>query len=295
MKKKQHFIPKFYLKQWITKEKDELLNIRYKKNNNINRKAPKSICYIENLYETKVYSVEEKPEINLIENILSRAENKFSLMINEFNKIILENIPDLKDKVKVNEKEFSYKILEEIESETEYFKIKNLKIIYDSKKIYPILNFCIFYISSYIVMQFFRQKSTFASTKDGAELYIEELKKSQVKYQFNENAEHQFINEILLSEINTRMCWKIFENYDFNFLYNEEGRFYTSDSPVYSKNKTNLVLNEKIYFPLNPYILVNLRKRKNNERKVKFLYIEKKYLKKYNDFQCNQAEEIVIL
>ena len=50
MKKKQHFIPKFYLKQWITKEKDELLNIRYKKNNNINRKTPKSICYIENLY-----------------------------------------------------------------------------------------------------------------------------------------------------------------------------------------------------------------------------------------------------
>ena len=55
------------------------------------------------------------------------------------------------------------------------------------------------------------------------------------------------------------------------------------------------MLNEKIYFPLNPYVLVNLRKRKNNERKVKFLYIEKKYLKKYNDFQCDQAEEIVIL
>lgn len=285
------------MKQWITKEKDELLNIRYKKNNNINRKAPKSICYIENLYETKVYSVEEKPEINLIENILSRAENKFSLMINEFNKIILENIPDLKDKVKVNEKEFSYKILEEIklESEIEYFKIDNSKIIYNLKKNYPILNFCIFYISSYIVMQFFRQKSTFTSTRDGAELYIKELKKSQVKYQFNENAEYQFTNEILLSRINTMMCWEIFENYDFNFLYNEEGRFYTSDSPVYSKNKTNLVLNEKIYFPLNPYVLANLRKRKNNERKVKFLYIEKKYLKKYNDFQCDQAEEIVIL
>jgi len=88
---------------------------------------------------------------------------------------------------------------------------------YNLKKNYPILNFCIFYISSYIVMQFFRQKSTFTSTRDGAELYIKELKKSQVKYQFNENAEYQFTNEILLSRINTMMCWEIFENYDFNF------------------------------------------------------------------------------
>ena len=140
------------MKQWITKEKDELLNIRYKKNNNINRKSSKSICHIENLYEIKVYPVEEKPKINLIENILSKvypveekpkinlienilssAESKFFSMINEFNKIILENTPDLKGKVKVNEKKFNYKILEEIklESEIEYFKIDNSKIIYN--------------------------------------------------------------------------------------------------------------------------------------------------------------------
>lgn len=121
------------MKQWITKEKDELLNIRYKKNNNINRKSSKSICHIENLYEIKVYPVEEKPKINLIENILSSAESKFFSMINEFNKIILENTPDLKGKVKVNEKKFNYKILEEIklESEIEYFKIDNSKIIYN--------------------------------------------------------------------------------------------------------------------------------------------------------------------
>lgn len=259
MTKNQHYVPRFYLKNFANSCKClYAYNIKDKR---IISTTPESICLENNLYETELKDANEKMGKYVIENDI---ENKFCKHEGNYNKLIEK----IKSICVQNQNEDALILNSSDEKELLYSLIANL-IVRNPKNIGYLNNLQgnIRNSGEYQTIDNMLKQMDIGGTES---IFIAAQKRVGLTEDF-ENSVPKIITEQLRKT-------------NFTFYYALENEFLTSDVPIIFGNDTYLPRNDiGLYFAITPKIAIIFGNYKISENKRnRMVKIKGKYVDSFN-------------
>lgn len=233
MKKKQHYVPQFYLKSFC--DESGKLTAFCPKQNEFKKIAPNNICFEKNLYETPAKDCDDALgsyiNCNDIEDIYGKYESDFATLLRTISAVCSEQNKDALI-LHSDEKKKLFRFIVNMLIRNPV-SMREMKIDTLSNEIKS-LNF-------YTEMDFVLNEMGIGGTES---IFTAARKKAYLTFEFNEEQENQLVEE--LSSIN------------FIFLCAEAGEFITSDHPVCYGNDLYIKAENSIclYMALSPYVAV---------------------------------------
>lgn len=268
--KKEHYIPQFYLYQFIDGNNE--LSVFNFKTGKLFKTVPSKLGYKKYLYETEWVDADPKCGKFILENeiekIFSNYEGEFSTLLKTIKRVC--TLTQNPNALILNQKEkkllFRFVINMLIRSP---YNMEILQLNQISKD-----------IEESDLMQSLRITLNEMGIGGADSLALAAQKKAMLTEEFPDSFPEQYVNSL--------------KKIPFHFFYAEEGEFVTSDLPALLGDDLTILEEDKtsIYFPLLPKVAVifgyyDKFKNRNNRMTV----IKKKYVDKFNKKFVSKCKE----